>query len=119
MSNSALKLLAQKAKNRLKTASNNLEAMPSIKRAGLTSREYAIIATRVKVEDDPIYNKVIKILTKDPDTYRPLGELIEHDIYDNLPESDKQKYILNLSSRFKAIKQKFNSINPTPEPAMN
>lgn len=116
MSNSALKLLAQKAKNRLRTALSNIEKSPQIKRAGLTSREYAIMATRVKIEDDPIYNKVVKILSRDPDTYRPLGELIEHDIFDNLNEAEKQKYILNLSSRFKAIKQKFFASSPDLSP---
>lgn len=111
MAKSTLKALAQKAKNRLKNVSLNLNEKTSqeehIKRVGLASHEYAIIATKIKIEDDPIYNKVIKLLTKNPDTYKPLGELIEHDIYDKLTEPDKQRYILNLSSRYQTIKNKY------------
>lgn len=111
MAKSSLKLLAQKAKNRLKNVSNNIDqkdsAQPAIKRVGLASHEYAVIATKIKIEDDPIYNKVIKMLSKNPDTHKPLGELIETEIYNNLNETEKQKYILNLSSRYKAIKNKF------------
>ena len=111
MAKSSLKLLAQKAKNRLKNVSNNIDqkdsARPAIKRVGLANHEYAVIATKIKIEDDPIYNKVIKMLSKNPDTHKPLGELIETEIYNNLNETEKQKYILNLSSRYKAIKNKF------------
>ena len=73
-----------------------------------------LIATRVKIEDDPLYPKVTKLLSREPDTPRPIGELIDHEVYDNLPDAEKQRYILNLSSRFLAIKRKFCA---TPQPA--
>lgn len=109
MANSPLKMLAQKAKNRLRNVSQTIKTNDDgkITRAGLTTHEYALIATRVKIEDDPLYPKVTKLLSREPDTPRPIGELIDHEVYDNLPDAEKQRYILNLSSRFLAIKRKF------------
>ena len=107
MSKSDLKLLAQRAKNRLKyvgaTQTNQKEPNKSI---ALASREYAIIATRVRIEDDPLFSKVSKLLTKNPDAYNPIGELINHSEFDNLSPTEKQRYILNLSKRFNKIKEK-------------
>lgn len=104
MGNTNLKLLAQKAKNRLKTVGETLEKEDKV--MALSSQRYAIIATRVKIEDDPLFNKVNRILTKNPDCYNPLGELIDHSVFDSLSPSAQQKYILNLSERFNKIKLK-------------
>lgn len=106
MGNNNLKLLAQKAKNRLKTVGQTLEKESPNKVVALSSQRYAIIATQVKIEDDPLFNKVSRILTKNPDCYNPLGELIDHKVFDSLTESAKQKYVLNLSFRFNKIKEK-------------
>ena len=108
MGNSNLKDLAKKAKDRLKTVGASIEAgkNPATKTAALSNHEYALIATRVKVEDDPLFNKVSRLLAKNPDTPRPLGELIDHKEYDLLSESGKEKYVLNLSARFLKIKNK-------------
>lgn len=108
MANSYLKELAKKAKNRLKTVGEAIEAnkQAKTKTAALSNHEYAIIATRVKIEDDPLYNKVVKLLAKDPDICNPIGQLINRKEFNELSETGKQRYILNLSTRFNKIKNK-------------
>ena len=108
---SDLKLLAQKAKNRLKIvgeATNN-SSNPT-KSMALSHHEYAIIATRIRVEDDPLFNKVSKMLAKDPDITNPIGELINKNEYNLLTEAGKQRYILNLAKRYNKIKEKIPKI---------
>ena len=105
---SDLKLLAQKAKNRLKivgeaTANNTDQPTKSM---ALSHHEYAIIATRIRIEDDPLYNRVSKMLTKNPDIINPIGELINKSEYNLLSEVGKQRYILNLAKRYNKIKEK-------------
>ena len=112
MSNS-LRALAQKAKNRLKSMqenSNNIyQSENKTKEYGeacLSARlQYAIIASQRKVQDDPLYNKVKKMLIKDIDVMNPLAQLIEHNIYDNLDEIQKEKYIYKLSKRYVEMRE--------------
>jgi|GEM_PF-6108704 len=109
MANSNLKLLAQRAKNRLKSVGATIEEAKSnggVKSMALSNHEYAIIATRVKIEDDPLFAKANRLITKNPDAFNILGELIERNEYNALTPIGKQKYILNLASRFNKIRAK-------------
>lgn len=106
---SSLRLLAQKAKNRLKAISNETQE-DSVKpktynEACLSARvQYAIISSQKKIQDDPLYNKVKRMLTKNIDVTNPLSQIIEHDVYDNMSENQKEKYIFKLSKRYIDIK---------------
>ncbi|MEG1581774.1 MAG: hypothetical protein RR334_01260 [Clostridia bacterium] len=106
--NNALKLLAQKAKDRLRNASTN----ESTKEHGKVTTSYlsavtryAVIKSEKEITKDPLYNKVKKILT---DTHsiiiNPLGKLIDHAVFDFLTETAKQKYIIKLSERYRSLK---------------
>ena len=103
-----LRTLAQKARNRLRAicANNqNIENEEKYTEAYLSAKtQYAIIANQKRIEDDPLYNKVKKILTKDTDTLNPIAQIIDHDIYDNLDETQKEKYICKLSKRYANVK---------------
>jgi len=108
---SSLRILAQKAKYRLKAISNEnqietTETKPkSYGEACLSARiQYAIIASQKRIQDDPLYNKIKKILTKNIDVVNPLSQIVEHDIYDKLNDTQKEKYMLKLSKRYIEIK---------------
>ena len=105
---SSLKELAQKAKNRLKLLTPEENQKPkTYSEACLSARiQYAIISSQKKVEDDALYNKVKRILMKDLDVTNPLSQIIEHDVYDNLDNVQKEKYMYELSKRYKAIKER-------------
>ena len=110
---SSLRALAQKAKNRLKSmqSNDNISIVTNTKQkeygeACLSARlQYAIIASQKKIQDDPLYNKVKKMLIKDIDVMNPLAQLIEHNIYDNLDDIQKEKYIYKLSKRYVEIRE--------------
>lgn len=108
---SSLRTLAQKAKNRLKAISNDnnqneeYSKPKTYSEACLSARlQYAIISSQKKIQDDPLYNKVKRMLTKNLDVINPLSQIIEHDIYDSLNQSQKEKYMLKLSKRYIDIK---------------
>lgn len=107
---SSLRLLAQKAKNRLKAISNDSVTEETHKpktysEACLSARlQYAIISSQKKVQDDPLYSKVKRMLTKNIDVTNPLSQIIEHDVYDNLTAPQKEKYMFKLSKRYIDIK---------------
>ncbi len=110
MKSSALKLLAQKAKKRLSTAGQNYQKNESEKttKAYLSWSTYSIVASKQKIEEDPLFEKVKKIMEKG-DITNPLSELTDHEVFDKLSEADKEKYILDISKRYNQIKEYFTS----------
>lgn len=110
---SSLRALAQRAKYRLRAISvenKNEEDISndtkSYSEACLSAKiQYAIIASQKRVQDDPLYNKVKRILLKDIDVINPLAQIIEHDMYDELDEPQKEKYMYKLSKRYVEIRK--------------
>lgn len=108
MANSALKLLAQKAKKRLSTAGQNLQKEPHEKStiAYLSQGTYAIVASKQKIEEDPLFDKVKKLIDR-PDIMNPLAELTDYDVFNSLTQPEKEKYIIDISKRYNEIKEYF------------
>ncbi len=112
---SSLRALAQRAKYRLRAIScENNKTVDEVEdvagktygEACLSARmQYAIIATQKRIQDDPLYNKVKKMLAKNVDVTNPLAQIIEHNIYDDLNDYQKEKYIYKLSKRYVEMKQ--------------
>ncbi len=109
MANTALKLLAQKAKKRLSSAGQNLSKDTNEKStfAYLSQGTYAIVASKQKIEDDPLFDKVKKLLEKENVT-NPLAELTDYKIFNSLSQPEKEKYIIDISKRYNEIKDYFN-----------
>lgn len=108
MKNSALKLLAQKAKKRLSTAGQNYSKNQNEKttKAYLSWSTYKVVASKQKIEEDPLFEKVKKLLDKG-DITNPLSELTDQTYFQSLSSSDKEKYILDISKRYNTIKEYF------------
>lgn len=108
MSNSALKLLAQKAKKRLKTAGENIKKETSEKStfAYLSNGSYAIVANKQSIEEDPLFEKVKKLIEK-PEIMNPLAELTDYDVFNKLSPTEKEKYMIDISKRYIEIKEYF------------
>lgn len=112
MANSALKMLAQKAKKRLSTAGQDVTKNDNEKStiAYLSQRTYAIVASKQKIEEDPLFEKVRKLL-ESPDTLSPLAELTDHKIFDSLSETEKERYMIDISKRYNEIREYFSKNN--------
>lgn len=108
MQNSALKMLAQKAKKRLSSAGQTFKAQPGEKAtsAYLSSGNYSLVATKQEIEEDPLFEKV-KLLLQKGDVINPLAQLTDHAVFDNLSQSDKERYIIDISRRYNELKNYF------------
>lgn len=103
-----LRDLAQRARNRLRAISNNIEENKPYSEACLSAcTQYAIIANNKKIEDDPLYNKIKRLIYKEKEEniFNPLAHLIEHNIYDNLTDVQKEKYMYKLSKRYQTVRE--------------
>lgn len=104
MSNNTLKKLAQKAKKRLSTVGQTISQKQTT--ACLSSSTYAIVANLQDIKEDPLYEKVKKLVASN-DIINPIAELTDHKIYDKLSQSEKERYIINISKRYVELKEYF------------
>lgn len=71
-------------------------------------RDTASIINRAQAgEDEKLYERVCRILDEDEDVINPIGRLIEHDEYDSLDDGGRQRYILELSKKYRELKERY------------
>ncbi len=108
MQNNALKMLAQKAKKRLSSAGQTIKTQSEkvTTSAYLSQTTYAIVANKQLIEEDPLYDKVKKILEKG-DVYNPLAELTDYSVFNSLNSAEKERYIINMARKYNELKDYF------------
>ena len=62
---------------------------------------------KASVSDEAMYQKVCAILDRDEATINPIGQLIDENIYGELEPAAKQRYILELSNKFRELKERY------------
>ena len=63
------------------------------------------------VQEQELYDRVCKILTRDEVVINPIQELIDKKYYNALSSEAKQKYIFDLSEKYKELKLRFEREN--------
>lgn len=63
--------------------------------------------TKETIFEDKLYKKVCDILDSDETAINPIGQLIDGEVYSSLDASGKQRYILELSSKFRELKERY------------
>ena len=58
-------------------------------------------------KDEELYVKVCRILDSDEITTNPIGQLMDKQEYDLLDEFGKQRYILQLSGKYRELKERY------------
>ena len=88
MKKSALKQLAQGAKYRMKNGYYQED-----------DSDKSILPIMEK-EEKRVYSKIIELEQREEKCFKPLGELVDHSVYDGLNEQQKERYILLLSNTY-------------------
>ncbi|MDE7165395.1 MAG: hypothetical protein K2O04_08255 [Clostridiales bacterium] len=57
--------------------------------------------------DEKMYRKVCDILDSSEVALNPIGQLIERDVYDGLDANGKQRYVLELSEKFRELQKRY------------
>lgn len=73
--------------------------------------QYEAAATALSPADEKMYKKVCDMLGSSEVTLNPIGQLIERDIYDGLDPAGKQRYILELSDKFRQLQERYRREN--------
>lgn len=109
--NSTLRKMALAAKRRLNGASS--EKQKRVKKQvssfavykNLYKNDYQIVV--MKDEDELLYQKVKVLLTKNFDSPFVLKELVEENIYKDLPDDKKMAYMLKLADRYCNLRKRY------------
>lgn len=87
--------LAKQAKRRMKNYNNG----------GIQHLSYAKLAYSDKDQD--LYKKICKMLDEDRIIINPINELMDKKYYDTLSFEGKQRYILDLSEKYRQMKERY------------
>lgn len=87
-------------------------ASPQAVNAGVAAcaadRPVAVRRTFVtSAEDERMYKQVCDILDDDEVSLNPIGQLIDPSVYDALDAEGKQRYILELSEKFRELRERY------------
>lgn len=81
--------------------------------AGVQAAEYVTRVNRraetvtSSAADELMYRKVCDILDSSEVTLNPIGQLIDRDVYDGLDATGKQRYVLELSEKFRELQARY------------
>lgn len=87
--------MAKQAKRRMKNYSQGR----------IKTLSYAKLANSDK--DQMLYKKVCKLLQEDRIIINPINELMDKKYYDTLSTESKQRYILDLSDKYREMKERY------------
>ena len=100
----------QDEQSRMADATKNSALIESARSARL--REFEMDSRRALGDDfaerdERIYGKVRDMLDKDEDVTDPIGRLVDRDVFDKLDADNRQRYILELSAKFRELKERY------------
>ena len=59
------------------------------------------------VRDERRYGKGRDMRDRDEDVSPPIGRLVDREVFDSLDDGNKQRYILELSAKFRELKERY------------
>ena len=103
-----LKKRAQLAKQRLKMGYFEAAHADDFGKTDVSYiASYARFTDNATSRDEKMYKQVCAMLDRDEATINPIGQLIDNDVYSTLDASAKQRYILELSNKFRELKDRY------------
>lgn len=71
------------------------------------NREFNITINKQSQGDEKLYEKVKMILESDELVINPIARLIDNDEYERMDSEAKQRYVLELASKFRELKERY------------
>lgn len=87
--------------------SNTAATAATVNNAVRAGRNAEISTVATSGADEKMYKKVCEILSGDEVTLNPIGQLIERNVYDNLDSAGRQRYIFELSEKFRQLQERY------------
>ena len=85
------------------TVGENVSSLPSVP----PSARAWILPAAEQPQDDKMYKRVCAMLDSNEITINPIGQLIEREIYDQMDDAARQRYVLELSEKFRELRDRY------------
>lgn len=87
--------------------SSRIEMASNLRRREFERTNNMALGDDFAEKDEKLYIKVKDILENDENTLNPIGQLVDQTVYDSLDEANKQRYILELSAKFRELRERY------------
>lgn len=84
-------------------AKRKLNKLGELEEKRNNSDSYVFLKYENNEEMKKLEKKIVQIIKNNPDCVDPIGRLIDHKIYDELTDSQKQNYVLKLSAKYREV----------------
>ena len=89
--------------------SETIELVRDMQKAQIRREGNLALGSNQEIQDEALYEKVCALLSSTAVITNPLATLIDKELYDSMDESNKQRYILQLSKKFCTMKARYYS----------
>lgn len=87
--------------------SSRLQVLSSLQRSDYV-RGASMVLNRDKADkEEQLYKKVCSILSSSEIVTNPIGQLVDREVYDNMDDLNRQRYILELSQKFRELRDRY------------
>ncbi len=71
------------------------------------NRDFNVTVSKCDSKDEKLYKRVCDILDSDELIINPIARLIDNDEYVHMSNEEKQRYVLELSAKFRELKERY------------
>ncbi len=99
----------QKLENEMRKSNEEIVSVAEVQTIReKVKRDEGILLGREDVSrDEQFYIKVCEILDDDEDVINPIGQLIDKEKYEQMDEGNRQRYVLELSKKFREMRDRY------------
>lgn len=102
------KILAERERLRRETAdSSQIELVNELRKDEYIRSNKRAMGDDFAEREERLYLKVCEILNENENVTNPIGQLMDKHVYDNLDAANKQRYILELSNKFRELRERY------------
>lgn len=87
--------------------SSHIQLLSSLQRSDYVRTTNMALNRERADKEEQLYQKVCSILSSDENVMNPIGQLVEREVYDLMDEQNKQRYILELSQKFRELRERY------------
>ena len=97
----------EKALEHMGGGEENARLVHDLQQEKVRRDEHKALGYDAAAQDEAFYGKVCAILEQDENTLNPIGQLIDRTQFETLDTDNRQRYILQLSQKFREMRERF------------
>ena len=85
----------------------SIQLVKDLQQAKVQRDEKRVLNSGQAQKDEQFYDRVCQLLERDENVTNPIGQLVDKEEYDRLDAENRQRYILELSKKFREMRERY------------